>query len=91
MLNFYIRYITEHDAEPAIYQVFIRIDEALQSADDPDILTAVLLETGAFHKKIPGFRPEMFRVSFPCCKTLNKKLARLIFPSVKLLDNYILV
>lgn len=31
--------------------------------EEPEILTAILLETGAYHKKIPGFRPEMFRVS----------------------------
>ena len=30
--------------------------------EEPEILTAILLETGAYHKKIPGFRPEMFRV-----------------------------
>lgn len=41
-------------------KVFIRIDEALASADDPDVLTSILLETGAYHKKIPGFKPEMF-------------------------------
>ena len=45
------------------FKVFIRIDEALSNVDDPDILTEVLLQTGAYHKKIPGFRPEMFWVS----------------------------
>ena len=45
-----------------VLQVFIRIDEALTSADDPEILTSILLETGAYHKKIPGFKPEMFWV-----------------------------
>ena len=45
------------------FKVFIRIDEALSNVDDPDILTEILLQTGAFHKKIPGFRPEMFWVS----------------------------
>ena len=30
--------------------------------EDPDILTEILLQTGAFHKKIPGFKPEMFWV-----------------------------
>ena len=44
-------------------KVFIRLDEAVSSVEDPEILTAILLETGAYHKKIPGFRPEMFRVS----------------------------
>ena len=44
-------------------KVFIRLDEAVLSVEDPEILTAILLETGAYHKKIPGFRPEMFRVS----------------------------
>ena len=43
-------------------KVFIRLDEAVLSVEDPEILTAILLETGAYHKKIPGFRPEMFRV-----------------------------
>ena len=35
--------------------------------EDPDILTEILLQTGAFHKKIPGFRPEMFwvRITIP--------------------------
>jgi len=42
-------------------KVFIRLDEALLSVEEPEILTAILLETGAYHKKIPGFRPEMFR------------------------------
>ena len=46
-------------------QVFIRIDEALTSADEPDVLTSILLETGAYHKKIPGFKPEMFWVIKP--------------------------
>jgi len=41
-------------------KVFIRIDEALSSVDDPQILTSILLETGAYHKKIQGFKPEMF-------------------------------
>ena len=41
----------------------IRIDEALSSVEEPEVLTAILLETGAFHKKIPGFKPEMFWVS----------------------------
>ena len=44
------------------FKVFIRIDEALSNVEDPDILTEILLQTGAFHKKIPGFRPEMFWV-----------------------------
>jgi len=41
-------------------KVLIRIDEAMSNLDDPDILTEILLQTGAFHKKIPGFKPEMF-------------------------------
>ena len=41
-----------------------RIDEALASVENPDSLTAILIETGAAHKKIPGFGPEMFWVSF---------------------------
>ena len=41
-----------------------RIDEALASVENPDILTTILIETGAAHKKIPGFQPEMFWVSF---------------------------
>ena len=41
-----------------------RIDEALASVENPDILTAILIETGAAHKKIPGFEPKMFWVSF---------------------------
>ena len=43
--------------------MFIRLDEAVLSVEEPEILTAILLETGAYHKKIPGFRPEMFWVS----------------------------
>ena len=35
----------------------------MSNLDDPDILTEILLQTGAFHKKIPGFKPEMFWVS----------------------------
>ena len=45
------------------FKVLIRIDEAMSNLDDPDILTEILLQTGAFHKKIPGFKPEMFWVS----------------------------
>ena len=41
-----------------------RIDEALASVENPDVLSSILIETGAFHKKIPGFKPEMFWVSF---------------------------
>ena len=39
-----------------------RIDEALASVENPDVLTAILIQTGAFHKKIPGFNPDMFWV-----------------------------
>ena len=41
-----------------------RIDEALASVENPDSLTAILIETGAAHKKIQGFEPEIFWVSF---------------------------
>ena len=36
-----------------------RIDNALASVENPDVLTKILLQTGAFHRKIP----DMFRVS----------------------------
>ena len=39
-----------------------RIDEALSSVENPDVLKAILLETGTFHKKIPGFNRDMFWV-----------------------------
>ena len=43
-----------------------RIDEALANTENPEVLTAILIETGAYHKKIPGFNPQMFwvRISF---------------------------
>ena len=41
-----------------------RIDEAVASVENPEVLSSILIETGAFHKKIPGFKPEMFWVSF---------------------------
>jgi len=41
-------------------KVMERIDEALANVENPDILSAILMETGAYHKKIPGFKPEMF-------------------------------
>ena len=41
-----------------------RIDEALASVENPDSLTAILIETGAAHKKKSGFQLEMFWVSF---------------------------
>ena len=39
--------------------------------ENPDILIAILIESGAFHKKIPGFDPEMFWVSFISAFFLN--------------------
>ena len=39
-----------------------RIDDALASVETP-VLTKILLQTGAFHRKLPGFEPGMFRVS----------------------------
>lgn len=55
--------LAEYIIDFRLLQVFIRIDEALSSVEEPEVLTAILLETGAFHKKIPGFKPEMFWVS----------------------------
>ena len=40
-----------------------KIDNALASVENPDVLTKILLQTGAFHRKLPGFEPKMFRVS----------------------------
>ena len=45
------------------FKVMARIDDALASVENPDVLTKILLQTGAFHKKIAGFKPEIFRVS----------------------------
>ena len=41
-----------------------RIDEALASVEKPEVLTAVLKATGAGHRKVSGFNPDMFWVSF---------------------------
>ena len=40
-----------------------RIDDALASVENTDVLTKILLQTGAFHRKLPGFEPAMFWVS----------------------------
>lgn len=40
--------------------VMARIDEALANVEKPEVLTAVLKATGAGHRKVPGFNPDMF-------------------------------
>ena len=45
-----------------------RIDEALASVEKPEVLTAVLKATGAGHRKVPGFNPDMFWVSLKLIK-----------------------
>eukprot|EP00092_Neocalanus_flemingeri_P093546 GFUD01118899.1.p1 GENE.GFUD01118899.1~~GFUD01118899.1.p1 ORF type:complete len:179 (+),score=51.20 GFUD01118899.1:248-784(+) len=42
-------------------QVMERIDNALFSMEDPDTMKSILLETGAYHRRVVGFRPEMFQ------------------------------
>jgi len=44
-------------------KVMERIDEAVASVETMDIMTSILLETGAYHKKVPGFKPEMFKMA----------------------------
>lgn len=44
-------------------KVMERIDEAVASVETMDIMTSILLETGAYHRKVPGFKPEMFKMA----------------------------
>ena len=39
-----------------------RIDNALFSMEDPETMKSIFMETGAYHRRIVGFRPEMFKV-----------------------------
>ena len=41
-----------------------RIDSALVCLEQPDILTHILLQTGAWHTRLQGFIPNMFQVGF---------------------------
>jgi len=44
-------------------RVMLRVDDAVGSLETIDIATDILLQTGAYHKKIPGFKPEMFKLA----------------------------
>merc|ERR1712127_52830 len=44
-------------------KVMERIDEAVASIEEMDCMTSLLMQTGAYHKQIPGFDPEMFRLA----------------------------
>ena len=46
----------------AILQVMERIDESVCSLEEMDAMTSLLHQTGAYHRKVPGFQPEMFKV-----------------------------
>ena len=39
-----------------------RIDNALFSMEDPGTMQSILIETGAYHRRIVGFSQEMFNV-----------------------------
>ena len=43
-------------------QVMERLDNALFNMEEPDTMRTILLETGAYHRRIQGLRSEMFKV-----------------------------
>ena len=45
-----------------ILQVMERLDNALFSMEDPETMKSILMETGAYHRRVVGFSPEMFKV-----------------------------
>ena len=47
-----------------MHQVMERIDNALFSMEDPETMKSILMETGAYHRRIVGFNSEMFKVQF---------------------------
>ena len=45
-----------------ILQVMERLDNALFSIEDPETMKSILMETGAYHRRVVGFRSDMFKV-----------------------------
>ena len=45
-----------------ILQVMERLDNALFSIEDPETMKSILMETGAYHRRVEGFRLDMFKV-----------------------------
>ena len=43
-------------------QVMERIDNALFSMEDPETMKSIFMETGAYHRRIVGFKSEMLKV-----------------------------
>ena len=45
-----------------VLQVMERLDNALFSIEDPETMKSILMETGAYHRRVEGFRLDMFKV-----------------------------
>ena len=49
-----------------------RVDEVMMNLDQLELCVSLLRQTGAFHRKIPGFKSKYFKVS-----SNNKKIVLL--------------